>query len=220
MLNANLGLVFMIGAAILLFIEGGKLRDMLNNADILGGDIIALIVCAAVCMISSMNTTAASSVSLEGKHIWIAHSLPIEPKSALLAKLKLHLALVLPPLALLLAAALTAFRFRLELSALICIVSVLFVTFIALFDLAVNLKWANLHWTNEVIPIKQSLPTFLALFIGFALLLILLGSYLLLSKLVQPLGYLCVAAGLLAIGCLLLYKLITGWGARRFAELD
>lgn len=220
MLNANLGLVFMVGAAVLLFIKGRELRELLIDVGFFGGDMLALIACAAVCMISSANITTASSVSLEGRHIWIAHSMPVEPKAALLAKLKLHLALVLPPLALLLAAMLALFRFRLELSALICIVSVLFTLFIALFGLTVNLKWANLHWTNEVIPIKQSLPTFLALFCGFGLLLILLGLYLLLSKLVQPFEYLCIAAGLLAISCILLYKLITGWGTKRFAELD
>ncbi len=220
MMNANLGLVFMVGIAVLLFIKGGELRKLLIDADIFGSDMLALIACAAVCMISSMNVTTASSVSLEGKHIWIAHSLPIEPKAALLAKLKLHLALITPPLALLLAAMLTAFRFSAALSVLICIVSVLCVLFLALFGLAVNLKWANLHWMNEVIPIKQSLPTFLAQFSGFGLLLLLFGLYLLLSKLVQPLEYLCIAAGLLAIGCLLLYKLIIGWGSKRFAELD
>ena len=220
MLNANFGLVFMIGAAVLLFIKGGYLREQLIDAGVLGGETLALIVCAAVCLMSSMNFTTASSVSLEGRHIWIAHSLPIEPKAALLAKLKLHLALVLPPLALLLAAVLITFRFSAAISALICIVPVLCVLFLALFGLAVNLKWANLHWTNEVIPIKQSLPAFLAMFSGFILMIVLAAIYLLIRKFVRPLEYLCIAAGLLAIGCLLLYKLVIGWGARRFAELD
>lgn len=220
MLNANLGLVFMVGAAVLLFIKGGALRELIAGEVGIDADRFALIACAAVCMLSSMNLTTSSSVSLEGKQIWLAQSLPIEPKSALLAKLKLHMALVLPPLALLLAAVIFAFRLPLLHSVMIGIVAVLFVLFLAMLGLAENLKWANLHWTNEVIPIKQSLPAFLGIFGGMTLLIIFGGLYFLLLRFVEPLVYLLIVALVLFCGCFFLYRLIVTWGARRFAELD
>lgn len=222
MLNSSIGLVFMLGAAVMLFIKGGSLRDLLAGEASIYSDSMALIICAAACMLSSMNIITASSVSLEGKHIWLVQSLPVEPKSALLAKLKLQLALVLPVLTLLLAALLTTFRLPLLHCVIVCTASVLFVLFFALFGLAANLKWANLKWTNEVIPLKQSLPVFLATFGGMVILALLgFAYYLLSSKLgVEPLTYLVIVASLFALLCAILYRLITTWGAKRFADLN
>ncbi len=219
MLNANIGLVFMVGAAVALLIMGSELRQRLETILTGNYDILALIACGAVCLLSGTNITTASSVSLEGKHIWLPQSLPVDARKALLAKLRLHLTIVLPPLALLLASVIIVFRFPLLESVIMCVVSLLYVLLIALIGLAANLKWTNLHWTNEVIPIKQSMPVFISMFGSFAAILLMGGLYFLLKSAVPPLGFLFIAAVLFGAICFILYRLIVTWGARRYAEL-
>ena len=72
---------------------------------------------------------------------------------------------------------------------------------ISLFGVAVNLKFPNLHWTNEIAVVKQSLSTFLGLFGGFGIFALLVGGYFLFGKYMLAWGY-----GLL---CLILLILIS-----------
>ncbi|MBR3299448.1 MAG: hypothetical protein IKI64_09655 [Clostridia bacterium] len=220
MLNANLGLLFMVAAAVALLIKGGLVRELFFSVLSPSSDAAALIACAAVCLISSMNVTTASSVSLEGRSLWIVQSLPVRPQTALNAKLKLHLVLILPALALLLAAVLITLRLPALHSILICIVSVLFLLFLAEIGLIFNLKWANVNWTNEVIPIKQSMSVFLAIFGGFVLLMAFAALYFLMSSSVSPLTFLMISGAILALASLLAYRAIVTWGAEKFAELS
>ena len=55
------------------------------------------------------------------------------------------------------------------------------VTFAA-FDLAVNLKLPNLHWTNETAAVKQGASTVVAMFGGWGIALLPLGAFFLFGK--------------------------------------
>ena len=94
MLNCGLGILLMpLGGTALLW-----KRDLLDVLQpMVGGQGIALILCALVCLLASMNLMAAPSVSLEGRTLWLVQSLPVRPWQVLRAKLQLQLVLTAVP---------------------------------------------------------------------------------------------------------------------------
>ena len=84
MLNCGLGILMLPVAGIVLLIKGGALGRML--ADVFSGNVgvVPVLMCAAVCLLASMNDMAAPAVSLEGRNLWLVQSLPVVPWQALL----------------------------------------------------------------------------------------------------------------------------------------
>ena len=218
MLNCGLGLVLMLAAAVALLIKGDAVAEFMYMFDEIE-QLIPLLTAAAICMLSGMNDTTAPSVSLEGKSLWLAQSLPVAPWQVLRAKMRLHLLLTVPPVLILAVCACAVLKLTLIYSALIAVVAVLFVLLTALAGLALNLKMPNLKWTDETVPVKQSMSVMLTLFGGWATVIALGGAYAALSRVIGPMGYLACVAVLLAAVC----AALTGWirtrGARIFSAL-
>lgn len=119
--------------------------------------------------------TTSASISMEGKQLWQALSLPVRGQDFLLAKVKLNL-LVSLPFALLDGALLcAAFRLTPLAAALALLLPAATAVFSALFGLLCNLKWHRFDWTNEVTVVKQSLPVGIAMLAAMALCLVPLG---------------------------------------------
>lgn len=88
MLNCGLGILLLpLGGTALLW-----KRDLLDVLQpMVGGQGIALILCALVCLLGIHESHAAPSVSLEGRTLWLVQSLPVRPWQVLRAKLQLQL---------------------------------------------------------------------------------------------------------------------------------
>ena len=171
----------------------------------------------ALCAMASMVDITAPSVSLEGKSLWLAQSLPILPWEALRAKLRLQVILAGVPLAFASLCAILALRPGLFGALLLLLLPQVFSVLMAALGLFLNLKRPNFHWTNEIAPIKQSLSVTVALFGGWALaaLLMLAGWRLPLPAL--PLAWAYTA--LLAAAAILLLHWLKTTGAKTFAAL-
>ena len=205
MLNCGLGIVVMVIAAIVLLIKGSAVQELVSGVFADAEDVVPLLFTAALCMVTCMNDIAAPSVSLEGKNLWLVQVFPVSPWQVLKAKLKLHLILTLVP-ALILAICVDIVLTPAPVFAiLILVATVLFILLMALIGLFLGLKMPNLNWTDESVPVKQSMSVMLALFGGWALVLALGALYFLLQKFVTPLLYLiCAAAALLIASAVLL----------------
>ena len=59
----------------------------------------------------------------------------------------------------------------------------------AVLGLAINLKFPNLHWTNETQAVKQGLSSLLAIFGGWGVSLLPLGGYFLFGKYLPAWSY-------------------------------
>ncbi|MDO4816132.1 MAG: hypothetical protein Q4A83_05960 [Bacillota bacterium] len=167
MLNTALGSFFMVAAAVLVLIYSDRISvfaPMLQSY----GDYTPLIVVLVSLLCAAMNDITAPSVSLEGKSVWIAQSMPVEAKSVLEAKQKLHWVITMPPAVLLTAA--SAYAFRLDFSEAVFaeLAVVVFIMLSSAAGLALNLKKPNLTWTNESIPVKQSMAALVIIFGGWA----------------------------------------------------
>ena len=219
MLNCGLGILMLTAAGIALLIKGGALGQTL--ADVFSGNVgvVPVLMCAAVCLLASMNDMAAPSVSLEGKNLWLAQSLPVVPWQALRAKLDVQLVLTgVPVLFCALCMVITLPGGALE-KVLLVVVALLYTLLSALAALALGLKMPNLTWTNETTPIKQSGCVMLSLFANWFYAIALGGLYFLCGNVLSAATYLAIFAVVTAAGSALLLRWVKKQGARIFAAL-
>jgi len=218
MLNCGLGILLLPVAGVALLIKGGELLLLLQMAFGDRGGCAEVLLCTGVCAIASMNDMATPSVSLEGKSLWLAQSLPVKPWQVLRAKLKVQLALTALPA--LVPLACTAFILPVTAALpLVFAEALAYITFSACLGLTLGVARANLTWTSELMPIKQSLAVTIALFGGWLYAIVFAGFYLWQGWKLGAAAYLAIAAAVtLAVTALLLRWLKTK-GAQRFAML-
>ncbi len=221
MLNCGLGIIVLVGGAIALLWKGAAILQALGSVfgNISGA--LPVLTAGALCLIGSMNIITAPSVSLEGKTIWIVQSLPVTAAQALFAKLNTQLVLTAPPMALCALCAAFALRFQPLTGLLVLLTALLYCVFIGCVGLWLNLRRPNLSWTNEIVPIKQSLSVLLTMLIGWAFAIVSAGLYMLVfapAGLGAELYLLFVCVVTAALDALLLRWLSRG-GARIFEEL-
>ncbi|MBQ0037810.1 MAG: hypothetical protein KBS74_03965 [Clostridiales bacterium] len=218
MLNCGLGIVIMPVLAVVALIRMKWLREMVTMLTAELPEFASLLPLAAlvtVCLTACMNDFTAPSVSLEGKNIWIVQSLPVSAAEVLDAKRRLGTYLSLIPtvlctvvLGIVLQVSSTAFMYML-------LAAIVFVMFYSAWGLMLNLRHPNLTWTNEVVPIKQSASVAIALFGGWAMVLVIgAGGYFLRNVLDPELYILCVML-LLAV----LTRLVNKWLFTKGAEI-
>lgn len=219
MLNCGLGIVMMVVAAIAMLIKGQNVIKTLNMAFGAVDGLVPMAACAALCVIVSMNDLTAPSVSLEGKNLWILQAFPVSGWQVLMAKLNMHLVLTLIPASLLTASVLWMLKPETVYLIMIPIIVVLFILFMAVIGLVLNLKMPNLTWTNEAIPVKQSMGVMIALFGGWGLVLAFGAGYYLLMDVLSPVVYLICAAFLLLVASVAAMIWLRNKGARIFENL-
>ena len=218
MLNSGLGILLLPISGILLLWKCGTVVPLLNEVFASQSGCAEVLLCTGVCAIASMNDMATPSVSLEGKSLWLAQSLPVKPWQVLRAKLKVQLALTaLPALV-----PLVCMTFILPVTAALPLVfaeALAYIAFSACLGLTLGVARANLTWTSELMPIKQSLAVTIALFGGWLYAIAFAGLYLWQGWKLGAAAYLAIAAAVtLAVTALLLRWLKTK-GAQRFAML-
>lgn len=202
-----------------LLIKGDAVLSALNLLFDGEAGAMALLAVAAICMLAAMNDISAPSVSLEGRSIWLAQVFPVSGRQVLQAKLALHLLLTLPPVLVLTAVVVFVLRPTLFYAVLLFVVPALFVLLTAAMGLALNLKAPNLGWTNETVPVKQSMSVTVALLGGWGIVLVLSGLYFVVGRWTGPAVYLLLCAVALALASALLLLWLKGRGAKRFENL-
>lgn len=218
LLNCALGVVFLLIAGVALLLRGDVLRELFSLMPSLRAGAAAL-VGFAVCLVAGMNDLTAPSISLEGQSLWIVQSLPVTAWQVLRAKLYLHLALTVPPLAFCMICAAVALRFSLAEAGCMLLLGLLCVAFNALTGLTVNLRLPNLNWTSETVAVKQGFAVLLSLLIGWVVVIAMGAAAYFLGGFSHPCLTLtlCAAALALADAGLLLY--VKNRGAAAFARL-
>lgn len=161
MLNCGLGTLMLPVIGILLLMRGSVIAEALNEVFEMR-ESVTVIFTAVLCVGASMNIIATPSISLEGKNLWIAQSLPVTPWQVLAAKLMLHILLTGIPVLFGSICVMAVCGF----SIFSLITELVFVVLCAVFDLFLGLKMPNLHWTSEAIVVKQSMSVFIAMFGG------------------------------------------------------
>ena len=218
MLNCGLGLILMPILAVVILIKADMFKEMISAIEP-AKEIVYMLAAAAVCMIIPINDITAPSVSLEGKNLWLIKAYPVSAKSVLFAKLKLHCVLSAVPVALLTVAVEIVIKPSLAFAILIPITAVLFILLTALAGLFLNLKTPNLNWTNENVPVKQSMSVMLTLFGGWVVVIAISALYILVNNYINPTVYILLADVLIGVICATLFYWIKTKGAKVFENL-
>ena len=95
MLNSGLGVLFLLAAAIVLVIKRDMVLDVLAQMPELASSLPVFLALAIGGMLG-MTLFTPSSVSLEGKNLWILQSMPVSGAQVLRAKLRMADLLTLP----------------------------------------------------------------------------------------------------------------------------
>ncbi|MEE3382769.1 MAG: hypothetical protein VZR08_02250 [Anaerovoracaceae bacterium] len=221
MLNCGLGVLIIPLVGILVLWKGDTVITAMGQ--VFGAEGVQMILCIGLCMLSCVICTAAPSVSLEGKNLWIALSLPIRPWYALKAKLDLQLVLSGPVTVFAIVCFIIAMAKNITVGPvdliLFALLPLLFMVFMAHWGLAWSVLRANTNWSNEIYPIKQGLPIIMALFGGWACSILMGGGYLLLSKWLDLTIYMMALCIILLVGSAVMFHWLKSRGAKRFAEL-
>ena len=216
MLNCGFGSLVLLVCGGLLLWRGGALTDLLR--EMLGTtELAAILAMGGAFATAGMNDITAPSISLEGKNLWIARSLPVSTWQILRAKLRLHVLLTAIPVLLYCLAAAVGLRLPVLPAVFLTIAAVAYVFFTAALGLALNLKYPNLSWTNENTPIKQSLPVMACIFGSMAYALAVTGVYLLLP--LTAVQYLALVSAVTVIAAVILWKWLSARGAKLYEAL-
>ena len=213
----NCGLGVLMTAA--MAIAGVFLRDKLMvTVDSLGlGAYIPAAICGMMSIMNAMSYISAPSVSLEGMHIWILKSMPVQPKIILQAKLYFHILLTAPVASL--GGLVLAIIYGCNVpEILLCmIVPALLNTLFGLFGMLFGLLWARLDWISENFPVKQGMPVLATMLSSMAVPMIL-GACLMITGL-NAVIFLGLCTVVLVLTCAGLYRLMTTWGVTKWNNL-
>ena len=135
------------------------------------------------------------------------------------AKLNLHIAVTTLPVVFCSVCVSIAMHPTAAVTAYVIVLPLLFMLLVALFGLAVNLKTPNLKWTNETVPVKQSMGVFVSLMGGWVFVIALGGLYYLLRNLVSAEAFLGICGVIILALDAALYFWLKKRGTRLFEEL-
>ena len=215
LLNAGMGVLFLLAAAVALVIKRRAVLDVVSQLPELAGSVPVFLMLAIGGMLGTTFFTP-GSVSIEGKSLWILRSLPVTGYQALRAKLRLANLLTLPAAALAgLSCAFVTGKWP-----LVLLTGVLFALFSNLFGLCMGILHAKLDWVNETQAVKQGWSVMLTMLGCWGVILLAGALWLMwLAELVPADAFLLgFSAALLLVNALLLRWLRTR-GAERFSQL-
>lgn len=210
MLNCGLGILMMPLAAIAALIKMGAIRELLpiitEGAPEYAG-LIPVGILGVMILMCAMNDMTAPSVSLEGRSLWIVQSLPVAPMEVLNAKLRMHQILTVIPAVLCGAALCFVLKVGFSEAVILICALIVYIMFSAALGLVLNLKNPNLTWTNEAVPVKQSMTVLIMLLGGMLFGMGVVAIYYFLAAKVSAGTFLTVLLVIFA----LLSRFLTSW---------
>lgn len=219
MMNAAIGVVFILAMAIALIVKKNDIMELIGMSPELE-DFFGPIACVALSGLASSNFISAPSISLEGKNLWIAKSLPVDGGDILISKAELHMLVTLPPVIF------TAIVCNLTLTltpisrVLVFVLPSVVTAFSALFGVAVNLRFPKFDWLNETVAVKQGASSVISMFGTMALVALPTILYVALFKdMIMVETYMVVCTVIFVVLCFGLYKHLRTGGKRIFESL-
>lgn len=125
---------------------------------------IPVIIAIIFCFISSMSLVSTPSISLENKNLWILHSLPVNPKTILFAKITNHMIICVPVSIIATIIACVSLKVSIINTILVILSVLMIIAFTAYFGMFLGLKFPKFDWQNENVAVKQGFAIFGAMF--------------------------------------------------------
>ena len=184
MMNTSVGIILVIILAVVTVFIGseGMINLMLQSGDKdvyilvnMFSDFLQFVPLIIISFGVGLSCTTGSSISLEGKNIWILKSSPIRTEDIFKGKIGLNLIILIPSIAV----STMLFWIGFELTFINAIwtflIPILLAVLVSISGLIVNLYFPNLDYKNETQVVKQSLSSFISMFLGIVLVAITIG---------------------------------------------
>lgn len=165
-LNTGVGyLLLIIGTVALLFFGEDKISAFVAVSNMNISDSLPLLIALFV----SLASTTSSSISLEGKNLWIIKSLPIKIKEIFKSKILLNLTLSIPTI--IIVGTILSIYFKLNLVSVLFtfLIPILYAILSAYMGLLINLYFPKFDYESEVQVVKQSMASFSSVMLGMVL---------------------------------------------------
>ena len=169
---------------------------------------------------STMNIVSASSISLEGKNLWILKTLPIPAGKILVSKILAHVIASAPVAILAALVCLFVIPFSLNGFLMALILPLIVNVWQGVFGVLINLLYPRFDWVSETACVKQSVSVMITMFGGMAFAAIPILLYVFVFK--ETVGlvlYVWLCAAVFVVLCIALLRYLVTAGAKRFARL-
>ena len=155
-INQGFGVIMLVtGSVLLVLVPPTILFSMLKVSQIPVNvvDYIPLVIAGML----AFTFPSASSLSLEGKNLWIIQTAPIKMKDIIFSKISVTLSLHLIGYVCAIIAVFLRFSLSVEQMITVLLIPLAYSIFTAILGFALDYRFANYSWDNEVVPIKQNL---------------------------------------------------------------
>ena len=181
--------------------------------------IVKIFIIMVIAFTMLMSNTAGSSISLEGKNLWILKTLPVDIKKVLKSKVLFNILVILPIS--IISLVIVFFTFNLALTELLIgiLFEILISIFVGEFGIIINLKYPKINYINETQVVKQSLSSFLCVMLPMVVIMVMPIIYFIASYTISINVFVMIICGILLLINALFYLLINTWGVKKFNKL-
>lgn len=219
LMNISGGLILTVVAVIFSVVKADMVAELMTLSPVIPR-LAPAIVAAVTAALASMNTMSATSISIEGKTLWILKSLPICGADVLRAKMLAHMIFCTPPpliaaLVIGVSAGVGAVHIF-----LIILLSLAVNALFASFGLIINLLMPRFDWVNETAVAKQGGSTVVAMFSNMFIAAVLAAVAIVPTLFVDAAVGIIVATIISAGAAALMYMYLVRGGGNRFERLS
>lgn len=218
-LNTMFGMVLLLIAsivALVMYFSNPQLISMFSK------EFIFVLLILFFCFSCGLSLTTNSSISMEGRNLYIKKSLPLKYSQVFISKILVNLVIVLPFLILsylMILPILIDVQVSIFAMISILVVPLVLVSVLSTMSLMINLWFPKLQFTTETEVVKQSLSVLITSFLGMALVGLFVVVYMFLVPFLDLYLYVAICTlFMILIGFLFVYLLRTK-GQAIFKEL-
>lgn len=218
--NTGVGLVMMVAGGVAALFFKGTIEEFLHQMGEFAAALpIMPLLCVTVAFMVTMTAVTASSISLEGKQLWILKEAPVPVEHIFGAKVGFQLLIELP--CVLACTVCLAFAFSLPVLEWLVffLVGGVLSVFCALFGLYVNLCMPKLDAANDTMVVKNSGAAMVGVFVPMLIALVLGVLWFFLHGVIGSNPAMLVCVALLVLGCVLMLRLLNTKGKAIWLEL-
>lgn len=170
-MNSSIGTILLLVSFVLMICNYRKLGNGISQLLMFSDTAPLVIGIIVICIMIGINTISASSISMEGKNLWLMKSLPVSESDLINSKLMLHLIITVIPQLLCSVTLATMIGHETKYRILVILIPLLFALFSAELGMILNLLYPKLDWVSESNAVRRTTSTRLSVLISWALVL-------------------------------------------------
>lgn len=204
-MSSSIGSILLLLTFVLMIWNYDKLQSSIHQLQVFDNEIPVVTGIIIACIMIGINTISASSISVEGKNLWLMRSLPVSEGALINSKILLHLILTVVPQLMCSVVLAVLVKGVAVHSVLVVLVPLLFAVFTAELGMMLNILFPKLDWVSESNAVRRNTSTRLSVLISWATVLVATIVFRHLPETTDVIHYLYVLTGLLVVMIIGLY---------------